>query len=558
LQQKNKKPLEKRKIVTHNQPCLNPKCQSSDARQVYEGGTSYCFSCSTFFPSEGKELVVAKKGPTVKTELTIDEVKEFPTKGFADRKISKVVADHYNIKVSLNEEGDVAEHFYPYGGAGGISGYKVRKLPKEFYSIGRLKGLFGQMFFNAGGKRLVITEGEVDALSVAQANYDEYKVIYPVIALRSSTSVKDLLDNRDYIRSFDEVVLMFDQDEAGKAALEEAIKIVGLDKVKIAKTGKYKDANELLVAEGSKALIKCVWDAQRYTPVGIVGKEEIWDQLVNYSELVGIPYPECLEGVGTKLKYIRLGEIVTLISGTGSGKSSIVREILLHLLEAAPEDHRIGGLFLEESPAEVARKLSGMYLQRNPDHEELTLEDLKPGFDAVFGSDRLILIDHQGSLEDDQLIEQLEYMCLSGCKYIFIDHITILASEGTEGLSENQAVDKIMNDLLRLAKRHNVWIGLVSHLRKAPNGKQSFEEGRIPSIDDIKGSGSIKQVSFDIIAFARNLIAESEEERNTIRMRVLKARRTGLTGDVAGARYCAETGRLTGMNTIVMEDGNSF
>lgn len=552
---------ENHKIVKHNQPCL--RCHSSDARQVYEGGTSYCFSCKTFFSGEQGNLMAppSKKvtsKPTVKPELTIEEIQEFATKGFADRKISKVVTEHYNVKVSLNENGDIAEHFYPYGSVGGISSYKVRRLPKEFYSVGRIKGLFGQMFFNPGGKRLVITEGEIDALSVAQANYDEYKVIYPVVSLRSATSVKDLLSERDYIRSFDEVVLMFDQDEAGQAALEEAIKIVGLDKVKIAKTGKYKDANELLLAEGSKELIKCVWNAQRYTPVGIVGKEEIWEQLKSYNELTGIPYPSCLEGVGSKLKFIRLGEIVLFISGTGSGKSTIVRELGLHLLEVAPKEEKVGGLFLEESPAEVARKWSGMHLRRNPDYEELSLDDLKPGFDAVFGDDRVILIDHQGSLQDDQLIEQLEYMCLSGCKYIFIDHITILASEGTEGLSENQAVDKIMNDLLRLCKRHNVWIGLVSHLRKAPNGKQSFEEGRIPSIDDIKGSGSIKQISFDIIAFARNLIAESEEERNTIRMRVLKARRTGLTGDVAGARYDGVTGRLTGMNTIILEDNSDF
>ena len=72
----------------------------------------------------------------------------------------------------------------------------------------------------------------------------------------------------------------------------------------------------------------------------------------------------------------------------------------------------------------------------------------------------------------------------------------------------NEAIDKVMSDLLKVVKRHNVWLGLISHLRKS-HGK-SFEEGNLASIDDIKGSGSIKQISFDIIAFARNLIAEDE------------------------------------------------
>jgi twinkle protein len=111
-----------------------------------------------------------------------------------------------------------------------------------------------------------------------------------------------------------------------------------------------------------------------------------------------------------------------------------------------------------------------------------------------------------------------------------------------------------MNDLLRLVKRHPVWIGLVSHLRKAPNNKGSFEEGRLPSIDDIRGSGSIKQISFDIISFARNLTADNDKERNTIKMRILKSRYTGLTGSVKGAHYIYDTGRLLASTMDIDEE----
>ena len=162
-----------------------------------------------------------------------------------------------------------------------------------------------------------------------------------------------------------------------------------------------------------------------------------------------------------------------------------MREIALSM-QKETED-KIGIVSLEESPAETARKLSGMILKKNPAKEELTLEVLKPGFDEVFGKDRYMLLDHQGSLKNESIIDKLEYMALSGCKYIIIDHITILVSEGTEGLSGNEAIDKIMNDLLRFVKRHNVWIGLVSHLRKTTNTGKAFEEGRMPNLDDIKG-----------------------------------------------------------------------
>jgi twinkle protein len=132
-----------------------------------------------------------------------------------------------------------------------------------------------------------------------------------------------------------------------------------------------------------------------------------------------------------------------------------------------------------------------------------------------------------------------------GCKYILIDHITILVSEGIDKLQGNEAQDKIMNELLSLVKKYPVWIGLVSHLRKVGQGAVSFEEGKLPTMDDIKGSGSIKQISFDIIAFARNMNAPKDSDRNHIKMAVLKARTTGLTGPVIGAVYDHNTGRLT-------------
>ena len=102
----------------------------------------------------------------------------------------------------------------------------------------------------------------------------------------------------------------------------------------------------------------------------------------------------------------------------------------------------------------------------------------------------------------------------------------------------------MMSDLLKIVKKHNVWLGLISHLRKSPGGGKSFEEGNLASIDDIKGSGSIKQISFDIISFARNLVSENTDERNTIKFRVLKSRFTGLTGSAGSASYDNKTGRL--------------
>lgn len=528
-------------------PCLNSACGSSDARVLYEDGHSFCFSCREWFPPGTDEEVAVENANSrassprdikVYKSSLLEEIPTFQTRGFKERRITKPVAEFFGVKVSYNSDGVIDAHYYPYD----AGSYKVRRLPKDFSWLGpKTHKMFGQDKFNSGGKRLIITEGEIDAMSVAQSSMDRYGKVYPVVALPSASATKVLLENRDWIRSFGEVIICFDEDEAGRKATQEAVRVVGLDKVKITKLP-HKDANEVLVREGGQTLMSCIFDAAKYIPAGIITKEAIWESLVKFNEVQSVPYPPCLEGMNSKLKGMRHGEITLFISGTGSGKSTILREVMLHVLGTT--DEKIGVVSLEESPAETARKLAGMVLKKNPAAEEIPLEELKVGFDKVFGDDRIVLLDHQGSIDDNSIVDQLEYMCLVGCKYLFIDHITILVSEGVADLTGNEAQDKVMNDLLRLVKRHPVWIGLVSHLRKTQSGK-SFEEGRLPSIDDIRGSGSIKQISFDIVSFARNMTSTNERERNTIKMRILKSRHTGLTGNVAGAFYDYDTGRLT-------------
>jgi len=63
-------------------------------------------------------------------------------------------------------------------------------------------------------------------------------------------------------------------------------------------------------------------------------------------------------------------------------------------------------------------------------------------------------------------------------------------------------------------------------------------------MDDIKGSGSIKQISFDIIGFSRDMANENEDVRNTINFIVLKSRFSGKTGPAGSVKYNHDTTRL--------------
>jgi len=517
-------------------------CGSSDAFASYDDGVGTCFSCN-----RSKKLNVTEERDEPITHTNYDivtDITSYTSYPIPSRNISKEVTDHYGVKMSTTPDGKPGSHYYPYTRKGKIVAYKERMLPKDFRIHGNFSNveLFGQNVSNTN-KMLVITEGELDAMAVAEAFYRRYKRFYSCVSIPSASATKVVLEQRDWINRFETVVLAFDQDEAGEACTAAVAKMIGVGKVKVASLPR-KDACDVLKDLGPEVLQRCIWDAQPWSPAGIVTGEQIWKQFVERQNVESIPYPDCLEGLNKKVKGIRHGEITLFTSGTGSGKSTVIKEVILDLLDKTED--KIGLISLEESIGDTAEKFISMQLRRgtmNP--TPITPDEARHGFKRVFGDERLILLDHAGSVSDSSLIEKIEYMALMGCKYLVLDHITIAVSEGSEGLSGNEAVDKIMSDLLKIVKRHNIWLGLISHLRKAQGGTKSFEEGKLASIDDIKGSGSIKQISFDIISFARNLVSESDAERNVIKFRVLKSRFTGLTGNAGSAIYDHNTSRLT-------------
>ena len=531
------------RILGRKKPCDD--CGSSDARQEYEeeGGriSSFCFSCSkNIYNVNGGDYVADDEDDWGEDESSPTSTKEFDRYPYGTdefRRVTREVAEVFGVRYSTSPTGGRADIHYPYQGSNGSTSWKIRKKPKDFRVVGGLSGvqLFGQHLFPSGGRQVVITEGEEDTLAVAQAFKSHYGKIYPVVGLPSATNFKPVAENLEWLQGFDKVVLWMDNDEAGEKAKQKLAKIIGYGKCKIVASN-VKDASDLLQDNQPKEINIAIWNATQYNPQGILGKTELWQKVVDYNAQVSIPYPACFQGLNDKVKGMRMGEISLFTSGTGAGKSTMLREVADHLL--LNTEDKIGIISLEESPAETAKKMAALRLNKNSSAEEIPLEELHGAFEEVFGDDRVLVLDHQGAITES-ITEQLNYMASVGCKYLFIDHITILVSEGAEGLTGLEAVDKVMNNLLKIAKTHGVWIGLISHLRKTGEGK-SFEQGKLPSLDDIRGSGSIKQISMDVIAFARN----SEEGDNTISMRVLKCRHTGLTGNAGSVVYDNTTGRL--------------
>lgn len=516
-------------------------CGSSDANAVYSDGSAYCFSCRKNTPSGTEDVDIEFK--VVQNQLTLDEIEALPVDTF--RGISKKVLYNAGVKIEYDENRNIINHYYPLTANKKIKAYKKRIVStKEFRVIGKLDvpELFNQV--NCGKrKNLVITEGEVDCLSIlemltkAKAQFDVVSIVNGAQSAR-----RNIAANLDFVNKYDKVFLCFDNDEYGIEAAKDVAHIIKPGKAHIVNSV-HKDANEALTKNIADNYLQDIWSAKAYKPDSFVTGEKIWKAFKERSNVESIPYPNCLKGLNDKLFGMRLGEITLFTSGTGSGKSTVVKETILNLLEKT--EAKIGLISLEESIGDTATRLIGMSINKNirfPD--DVTEEEARKGYEKVFGDERLILLDHQGSVQDSSLLERIEYLAALGCQYLILDHITIAVSEGTDGLSGNEAIDKVMSSLLKIVKRYNVHLTLISHLRKSSGDSKSFEEGRMASMDDIKGSGSIKQISFDIIAFARNMMAVEKSERNIVKFAVLKSRFSGETGHCGQATYNPSTGRL--------------
>jgi len=357
---------------------------------------------------------------------------------------------------------------------------------------------------------------------------------------------KQIAANLEYINAFDEVVFLFDYDEPGKDGAAVCAKLVRTGKAKIGALGRFgKDASDYLVSDHTYELEKAIWNAEAYSPSGIVNSADTWELFLQDRRNDSVMYPECFGDVNKMTHGRRTGELTIFTAATGAGKSSFVREDIYHLLTTT--DHQIGVVSLEESIRETLDGIIGLHLNKRISLPDVPFDregpEGKDAWEAVAGNGRFTLLDHQGSLSDSSLIDKIEFMAASGCKFIYLDHITIAVSE-FDG-NQNEGMDKIMSDLLKLCKKHDVWIGVVSHLRKTSGQGKTFEEGANVTEDALKGSGSLKQIAFQIIAFSRNKYADEEFDRQKVKISVLKNRFTGHTGKAGYARYDNETGRLS-------------
>ena len=533
--------------VKIHQPC--EKCGSSDAAAQYSDGHWYCFSCGQTYGN--------------RKDNRMEQVLEMTDKGkireIADRCITEETCRKFGVR-TLVHGGKIVKHFYPYyNKAGEKVAEKVRIVEgKQFLWTGDRKEvqLFGAQCQPTSGRFVAICEGCMDQLSLWQALGGRYTVVSLPDGCRSFKALKE---NYEYLDKFDTVVLCLDGDKPGRDAVERAVQYLPQKKTKVMRLPEdCKDPNEFLKRGKTQELLNYFWRAEAYTPKDIINISSMYDRLAEFRKTHQyVPTP--WQGVNEMIEGTRPGQLVVLAAGTSTGKSLFLRTWMLHLLQTTQEEHqlRLGALYLEENPEETVISLMSIYagknLKKNAVWDSCSEEEIRKYFSGCSVGDRIDLFEPLSNTEPDYICNKIRYMAVvRDCKVIFLDHITYLCDDAED---PTRTVNKLCKQLHDLCVELGITIIAACHLRKSQTNK-SHEEGERVTLDDLKSSSSIKQLSDVVLGLERNGQDEDPIKANTTVVRVLKNRDHGTKGKATAVFYDKDTTRLEeiGLESSVVDE----
>lgn len=517
-----------------HEPC--PKCGSSDNLARYEDGYARCYTpgCGYFEMPGGRTSAPPKsRGRMAGNLIPEGSPHELPARALTLKTCARW---RYHISTDGSRRVQVANYL---DDTGAVVGQKIRWQEdgkKRFRIAGTVNGLYGKWLWRSGGRRVIVVEGEIDALSVDQAL--EYR--WPVVSVpNGAQSAKRALQaDLEWLLQWQEIVLAFDMDEAGRAATAECAMLFPPGRCKVAHLP-AKDANEALTTGRKADLVRALWEAADYRPDGIVTLADIRDAVLAPPES-GLPW--CFKGL-TEMTHGRCyGEVWALGAGTGIGKTDFLTQQVVFDLTALRQP--VGLFFLEQHPTETVKRIAGKLVGKrfhvaDGAWSEADLREALGRLEREAAP--VFLFNHFGAAEWAVIRDRMRHLAhAEGVRLFYLDHLTALAAGSEE--EERVLLERIMAEIGGLAQELNINIGFVSHLA-TPEGRPHEEGGRV-TIRHFKGSRAIGYWSHFMFGLERDQQADPAT-RGLTTLRVLKDRRTGdATGRTLTLFYDRDTGRL--------------
>lgn len=441
------------------------------------------------------------------------------------RGISEEVAKEYEITVQTDKPNILVFPFYDEKGI--LQFVKYRKTDydkekdknKEWCETNCKPILFG-MRQCKDFSRLVVTEGQVDSLSVATAGISN-AVSVPTGA-KGFTWVPYCWN---WINQFEEIVVFGDFEKGHITLLDELSRRLKIA-VKHVREEDYKDckdANEILKKYGKEQVRACVENAvivpmKQVKPLSSVKNVDIFK------------LPKLQTGI-RQVDRLLYGGLpfggVTLISGkTGEGKSVLASQIMISAVSQGYKCFAYSGelvdfQFKNIMDFQIAGSRHIFEYQNGWGDSAYNISKTNRNLISDWYDDKFWLYDNSIIENDEQesLVVVTENVIMQyGVKVILLDNLmTAIDLEETNGSDKYERQGLFVKKLARLATRHNALILLVAHKRK--NNFSTNEN------DEISGSSDISNLAMVTIAYEKN----SEIEQSQRLLKVSKNRLFGKT-----------------------------
>lgn len=440
---------------------------------------------------------------------------------FSGRKISANTLKQYDI--SANENNEIQIPYYKNGELVNIK-YRtnLENGKKTFRQEKDAEKTFYGMDLVDKTKALIIVEGEMDVLALAEQG------IYSVSVPQGGSDKKlECIENCfDFIEQFDEYIIAVDNDAVGDTLKNNLLLRLNKDKCSIVNWGKYKDANEALIA-GEK-LQDFLDNASLINPDGVVSYIDKFDSI--YKSI----FEEDKEFYSTgwqkldKLIKIRLGYLMVVTGYPSRGKSTFVNNLLINLTKQYCFKHLIASF--ESTPESSYIELLEMYKQKPLSILKLNREEVFDDFETI--SEHFIRLDTGRQWTIDEIVEKTEMMVKRhGIKTLVIDPYNRLKNEFKD--REDKYIGQILSKLCMLCKKLGILIVFVAHPKKP-------DDDEAPTMYAISGSGDWYNMADYGIIVHRERDEESKELKNEPQIIVAKIKNFSLgnpSGGVVTLKY---------------------
>ncbi len=439
--------------------------------------------------------------PIVKPEPPKTDIPDKVYKWFKDRGISQTIVDDAKIGY------DNRWIHFPFYKDGEVVNIKSRTADKQFRQSKNAEKCFYRFDVMSGMETIIITEGEMDALSLVEAGYNNV-VSVPDGAIAPNSNPSDrkfsyLLSAEEHLMNATTIILAMDNDSSGNAMREELSRRIGREKCyRVNYPEGCKDMNEVLIKHGEDRLTEIITDAHPYPIDGVVLIDDVLEDAI---DLLNTPDTKGLTTGWEALdEYYRISPSeVTIVTGVPNmGKSEWMDALMINLIQ--DNGWKFGIFSAENFPVKHhLLKLVGKFTNKpfwgNDRMEEATARNSM----NILNEHIKFIGTQEDSVTMESILDQARILNFRyGLNGLVIDPWNTIEHKFRDGENETNYVSRILASLNTFAKIHEIHIWVVAHPRKMESDNN--RKPVVPTPYDISGSANFYNKADNCITVHRH------------------------------------------------------